>query len=566
MPRPITLICVTVLAVAGLVALTAPVYATHAIETAFANGGLTDEEQCNALSRTDFLKLRYAPTRVHDTSFWRKADGSPWFCQIRGQVEPDAGHVGFPDPTPSIGNVRFILRLPPDVSQWNGRFMEIGCGGTCSNMRIWADHCPVYRGYACVVSDMGNPGTVQDDMDSPGSNDGLFAVDNLRARINFGYRAAHVAALAGKAITNAYYRKRQGHSMPSIFMGCSTGGYQGMVEAQRFPWDFNGIVAIAPDMDEADLAMRKVWFFHNWVKLDGADATLLHEQVLKTCETDGSGDNRFVANPLECARQFNPAVLECKQGPKAGCLSSDKVKAAQGAYGPPMVNNRPVSTGGIFPGSEFSLDKIALGLGGLQNYYNNWAITFFGGMFRLGGSGIWNDNHPYWSIDCLETDTEKQACFDLSTDYKELGLAAIYNDTNPDLRKFQQAGGKLLLVQGGGDAAEFPWALIDYYDTVIRTMGGLPKTKQFARLFVVPGMNHCTGGEGAYAIDYLTAMESWIRGTPPQTLFGEHLVTKSNQELLWKDAMGLLFDNRYADYKVAFRRDIYPYPHKPSPR
>src|ERR1700730_8174225 len=101
---------------------------------------------------------------------------------------------------------------------------------------------------------MGNPG-IGVNMENSGTD--LFAVDNLRARINFGYRAAHVAALAGKAITRFYYGYDESKPLKSMFIGCSTGGYQALVEAQRFPWDFDGIVAIAPDMDEADLAMRK---------------------------------------------------------------------------------------------------------------------------------------------------------------------------------------------------------------------------------------------------------------------------------------------------------------------
>src|SRR5262249_31708589 len=146
-------------------------------------------------------------------------NGLPAYCQVRGYVQPQVG---------------FELLLP--VTGWNGKFIEIGCGGYCGNTS-WTFWCPLPKGYACIVTDMGHTG---DQMS------GLWASNNLQAQIDFGYRATHVIAVAGKAITERYYGSAPRYS---YFHGCSNGGRQSLVAAQRFPWDFDGIISGAPWID-----------------------------------------------------------------------------------------------------------------------------------------------------------------------------------------------------------------------------------------------------------------------------------------------------------------------------
>ncbi|MBI4420593.1 MAG: tannase/feruloyl esterase family alpha/beta hydrolase, partial [Gemmatimonadetes bacterium] len=173
--------------------------------------------ECPALATSDFSKIQDAPTRVISARLVEASGELPANCQVQGVVLP---------------SVAFELRLP--ISNWNGKFFEAGCGGFCGNIPIAACDVPLRRGYACIASDMGNKG---------GRTNGLVFYNNLQAQIDFGFRGAHVTALAGKAITQFYYAKAPSKS---YFMGCSSGGQQAFAEAQRFPWDFDGIIAGAP--------------------------------------------------------------------------------------------------------------------------------------------------------------------------------------------------------------------------------------------------------------------------------------------------------------------------------
>ena len=495
------------------------------------NSGLR-ADRCHALTAHDFSAIPDAPTTVTPQTTYRELHGAT-VCEVVGTVGPDLG----PDAKrgehrPDVGIVRFKLLLP--VTGWNNEFIEVGCGGECRNYSKWSDRwCPNQRGYACIISDMG---VGRDDDYGPNALENTEFLDNWRLRINFTYRAAHVAVLAGKEIVKYYYGTG---ASESLMMGCSTGGYQAMVEAQRFPKDFDGIVAIAPDMDEADLAIRKAWFFKYWKKLDSADdwkRKLLHEAALGACPVDDGAGAKFLANPVACT--FNPSVIACEAGQNSGpasrCLNTDDVEAAKNIYGAPKASTgEPISTGLLFPGSELSLGDYP------QDYEHNWATAFFRYMFTVAGNSKWD----------IDRD------FDADRDSGRLGLSWFYPDTNPDLRKFKAAGRKLIIAQGGSDAAEFPAAVIDYYETVERTMGGRAATQEFVRLFIVPGMHHCTGGEGPFAIDYLKYLEAWVKpqGAAPDKLVGAHV-----PHLSWGEAMSLRFP--IDPSTVSFTRPIYPFP------
>jgi Tannase and feruloyl esterase len=485
--------------------------------------------RCATLRTADFSMLQDAPTQIAETALVAAVGKDPAYCRVRGYIAPQVG---------------FELRLP---SNWNHKFIEIGCGGDCGTLE-WALWCPLPRGYACIVTDMGHKG-----------GSGLWAHDNLQAEIDFGYRATHVTALAGKAIVASFYGEPASKSM---LMGCSTGGYQGMVEAQRFPWDFNGIIAIAPDMGgQADLGMRSAWHIRNIFGEDGnavlsvAQLQLLHQAALAKCDmTDGVRDG-IVGDPSGC--HFDPGVLACKAGQTASCLNPQQITAVRNIYSGPMSSKgEHVSTRGAFPGSELNWSEAS------GTYDQNWATIFFRNMFTFGSTG------QSWKI----------ADFDFDRDYERLGLADIYSDNNPDLRKFKASGGKLIVAQGGNDSAEIPGALFDYYETVKRTMSDSGDTRSFFRLFTVPGMNHCTGGDGAFAVDYLSYLETWVeRGQPPEKMIGAHVESayliqsaqQSNPDVpptsltpeMWTErgAFLLRFPLDPAA-PVAFTRPLYPYP------
>ncbi len=470
--------------------------------------------RCKALESAGFVQILDAPTQISETKFARPTGNRPGYCQVGGYVMP---------------NVGFLLRLPAD--SWNGKFIELGCGGFCgSTEHISECDEPLSRGYACIDSDNGHKST---------GGDALWAYNNLQAEIDHAYRGAHVTALAGKAITERYYQKP---SRRSYFMGCSTGGRQAMVEAQRFPWDFDGIIAGAPSLSVTSVHMDMLWNIRALTtaegqpKLTAADLNLVHNAVLARCDLDDGVKDGIVSNPRACA--FDPAVLTCKGEKNPSCLLPDQVTALQKVYAGPTTSTGERIHGGVFPGAELTMLHDASTVLGSNEFVAN--------EFRY--SAFQPNPGPSWRV----TD------FDFDRDYKRFGMSeGLSAATNPDLRKFEAAGGKLISYVGLLDHQQ-AYLDIDYYEAVERTMGGRVPTQAFFRAFVMPGVEHCEGGPGAYPADadYLSALEAWVeRGQAPDRLVGKHF--KGTKEVRFGSIMVTLPD---PTSPVAFSRPIYPYP------
>jgi hypothetical protein len=481
-------------------------------------------QSCVNLKSADFTRLEDAPAQILDTVVVEADGPTPSYCRVQGYVMPQ---------------VRFEIRLP--ISNWNGKLLEVGDFGWGGEMILFFCSGPLRKGYACIASDMGHTGA---------SRLALWARNNVQAQVDFGYRATHVTALIGKEIVRTYYGRQPAKSM---MFGCSTGGYQGMVEAQRFPWDFDGIVAVAPDMgSEADLSMRIVWKLQQLADKDGQpifglpDLELLHNAALRACDLSDGLKDGIIGDPVGC--QFDPSVLACTDGHHSECLSAQQIRAAKNIYaGPTTSKGVRISTRGLLPGTEL-----------------DWADTknssaevaeFFKYVLFEPSPG------PDWTIHD----------FNFDHDYQRLGVGALFTDGDPDLRKFKAAGAKLIVAQGGGDSLEFPGAILDYYETVRRTMGGAASTEDFFRLFVIPGMQHCSGGDGAFAVDYLSYLEAWVDNNhPPDRMIGTHVDTtylvqhseddgSSMKDRIWFAAIKLPIPLD-ADAPVTFTRPVYPYP------
>ena len=484
-------------------------------------------EQCKALTEADFSGVADAPTQIgtaklvdnaaellNGLASWlppetlatavKNYSGMRPFCRVTGYVVP---------------NVGFEMLLP--VGHWNGKFLHVGCGGWCGTTSFVALSCVKHPDYACIGTDMGHTGV-----------GGLWYRDNLQAQVDFSYRATHVATLAGKAIVARYYATTP-HK--SYFMGCSTGGYQAMVEAQRFPWDFNGIVAGAPDMDEADLAVRGLWIKKNFLGADGkpvlssADIQLVHSAALAKCDMDDGVKDGIIGDPFHC--KFDPQELLCKAGKDSKCLSAQQVQAVKNIYGVPVTSKGVrISSRGVFPGSE-----------------NNWSESFtqtWGDMY-FKDIGLFNVAGKEWSY----------KDYDFDRDAPRSGVGVMFPDTNPDLRQFKATGAKLLSYQGTNDSLEIPGGVFDYYDTVERTMGGRAATQDFYRLFAIPGMNHCLDGDGVSQFDYLSYLETWVeQGRAPDVMVGAHF------DGLKKYESSVLDYPAHPGTPPAFTRPVYPYP------
>jgi feruloyl esterase len=475
--------------------------------------------QCEALRYADFSGIADAPTQVTDTRVVTASAGFPAHCRAQGYIAP---------------NIGYELRLPLDG--WNGKFFYAGCTGHCGIAAgsRWAEECnyPLSKGYACIVSDLGHRGT-------PG--DGLWAYRRLEAKVDFAFRATHRTAVSGKAITQRFYAAAP---EKSYYMGCSTGGRQGLIEAQRFPWDVDGIIVGAPVVSQAGTSLDFIWNLQTLADPNGApvltaaDLDLLHRAAVAASDADDGLEDGVIGDPLAAA--FDPQTLACREGQSSECLSASKMEAALRIYaGPTNLAGAKLYPGaGLPPGSE-----------------RGWSIFLprSGDGPPAGGSGI--DSMRYMVTDW---GPEWQAGdFDFDLDYKRLGEGeALYAASDPDLRAFKAAGGKLLLYQGWADPIIAPMNSLDYYQAVERTMGGRETTEDFFRLFMVPGMHHCFGGDGAFAIDYISAMEAWVeRGEAPEVLQAAHLEGQH-------DASSMIRRFPVDTELVQFTRPVFPYPGK----
>ena len=474
----------------------------------------TPQARCAALRTIDFTRVTDATTQLLKTEVAKLTPDSPDACMVEGYV------------TPNIG-----IRMALPLTGWNGRFFQGGCGGSCGNARLsWCDE-PITRGYACLSTDMGH---------TSGGLDWTWADNNLQAMADFGFRATHRATLAGKAIVEAYY-----HSAPkfSYFQGCSTGGRQAMVAAQNFPWDFDGIIAGAPAINWTGAGMGLWWnVMANRRKgggqiLQEADIRLLHAAVVEKCDAlDGLKDG-IIGDPREC--KFDPAVLQCKTENASACLSPEKVEAVRKIYaGPHTSDGKPLYTGSAQPGSELNWLAPYIGVDGKPAVY----AGFIGNQWQF--AGFSPSPGPSWD----------PARFDFDKDYQRLGLVEpLLSGSNPDLRKFKARGGKLIGYQGYDDQSIVPLNFIDYYETATRTMGGLSQTQDFFRLFMIPGMNHCLGGVGADAVNYLDYLEKWVEnGQAPDIMIGTHVKAVAGA------TRSMLFP--IPAEKVEFTRPHFPYP------
>lgn len=435
-------------------------------------------DRCAALARTDFGSVQDAPTAIISSE--TVTNGTEQLCRIMGNIAPAVG---------------FELSLPLKAGSWNGHFVALGCGGFCGETSDFYG-CPlaVKRGYACIITDMGHKGTPYQ---------GVWAYNNPQAEIDFGYRATHVTALAGKAIVARFYGIA---ARKSYFVGCSTGGRQGLVSAQRFPWDFDGIVAGAPIIDLTGATTQIVWNVRANLDANGAailpvaKLALVHRAVLAACGSKG-----IVADPRRCG--FDPARLRCTRGDAADCLSDAQIR---------VVND-------FYSGARTSAGK-AIGPFGLERGSElNWAGPYVaddgpGQAYALAAENfryadLMPDPGPGWS----------PRDFDFDMDPKRIGMMeALYSGTNPDLRRFRDAGGKLIVYQGWNDVFVPPRAIIDYYDTATTTMGGSTAMARFARLFMLPAANHCTGGHGGWAVDWLAKISAWVeRGEAPDRIIAQ---------------------------------------------
>jgi feruloyl esterase len=412
------------------------------------------------------------------------------FCRVTGFVAPE---------------VNFALYLPEN---WNGKFLMVGNGGLAGTISYAAMIDPLLRGYATASTDTGHQA----------DNDGRWAAGHMQRVIDFAHRAVHVTALAAKAIIAAHYGRAPAHS---YFQGCSQGGQQALTEVQRYPEDFDGVIAGDPANYWTHLYMGG----HIWI----AQATLLDDAsyipaaktaaignaVNAACDAlDGIKDG-ILNDPRRC--HFDPASIQCRGADAPDCLTAAQVAAARKIFQGARLSDGTVIFPGILPGGE-------AGPGGWARWITGTAPGR-GAHMTLGFPFMryiaFED--PNWDFRSFRF--ERSGAMESDVEFIDAKLGPIFDNMNPDIRAFQARGGKLIQYHGWSDPDISPLNSVHYYESVVARMGrdGLAQTRSFYRLFMVPGMQHCSGGPGPDTFDALKALEDWVeRGAAPDRIVATH--------------------------------------------
>jgi feruloyl esterase len=446
----------------------------------------------------------------------------PARCEVRGIIKPSGD-----------SNIGFAVWMPP-AATWNGKYRQNGNGGWAGNIGLAAMIDPLQRGYATAATDDGHEGDA--------IRDASWAVGHPERLVDFGYRAVHETAVQAKAIIRAFYGK---DSSRNYFFGCSDGGREALMEAERYPEDFAGIVAAAPAWDWSHLFTSFVWNEQALMKAPGSNLSSKIEAIQKASlaacdEKDGAKDG-LVEDPRQCT--FDPRVIQCKGAEGPDCLTAAQVEALRKVYAGPK-NSRGDQ---IFPG-------VPLGAEGAPGTWASWIAP--ADPTQSLQSGLGNSyygqavfENPKWDFRTLN--------FDGDVRYGDAKVGSLLNSSSPDLRSFRANGGRLIQYHGWGDPAISALSSIAYYENVQKFLTSVPDgrsdaskpTTDFYRLFMVPGMGHCQGGAGPNRFgngaavspatandperDVFAALERWVeKGTAPDHFIGQGVSAEDRTKTL----------------------------------
>jgi feruloyl esterase len=396
----------------------------------------------------------------------------PEFCRVTATLTPS-----------SDSDIKVEVWLPSNG--WNHKFQAVGNGGWAGVISYGALAEGIRNGYATASTDTGHS--------TPG---GDFALGHPEKLIDFSWRSEHEMTVKGKAITQAFYGDT---AQRSYWNGCSTGGRQALKEAQMFPADFDGIIAGAP----GNRNLMALWVAHAVLK-DPASFVpkekypLVHKAVLEACDaTDGLKDG-LIEDPTRC--KFDPGVLLCKGADGPECLTAAQVEGIRKIYTPARNHSGKDLFGPLAPGSELGWTVMA---GGPEPY--SAAVDQLKFVVFKDASWDWR-------------------AFDFNKDVArfEKPENLIMNATDPDIKKFFAHGGKLLIYQGWNDQNVSPYNTVAYFKGVQAKLGAA-KVADNIRLFMMPGMAHCSGGEGPNTFDKVGTLDHWVEdGKAPDRIVAAH--------------------------------------------
>jgi feruloyl esterase len=409
----------------------------------------------------------------------------PEHCDIRGNIWPEAG---------------FAIKLP---TEWNGKFEMVGNGGTAGTLSMSAVDGAVRKGFASSSTDTGH-----DAAKEPLATFAWVTPENPNGRrklIDFAYLSVHETAVLSKRVIEAYYGAAPKYS---YWVGCSTGGRQGLQEAQRYPEDFDGLVVGAPGVSLTGNVTRRLWIGQSQSgdgAIPDAKLPLLTKAIYEKCDAlDGLKDG-LIDDPRAC--HFDPTrdIAKCAGPDGADCFTSAQIDALKKIYTGPrdskgrqvyfgeLVGSEPVWPDNFTPPSKTVLPRSE-------------------SQMKL--AMLNPPPGPSWNYTMFNFDTDPAKVSD---------AAAILNPQNPDLAPLKKRGGKILQYSGWADQQVNPQAGLEYYETVSKRLGAA-ETRDFYRVFMVPGMFHCNGGPGCGSADWLSVVIDWVeKGTAPAQIVGAHI-------------------------------------------
>lgn len=424
---------------------------------------------------------------------WKRVTVSVPFCRIVGTVKP----------TPE-SDIRFELWLPPRAD-WNGKFEGVGSGASLGTIQYPALMRALVRGYATAATDNGHQ--------SESGFDESWAMGQPERVVDFGYRAEHMVTQAAKMLTELFYGHAPRHS---YFVGCSQGGHHALTEAQRFPEDYDGIIAGSPVYSWTGEMAGQAWNAHALQQTTTGALPVQKLQVLQQAVTKACGGaDGLVDDPHPCS--FDPAALRCTAAIPNSCLTDSEIEAVRRMYRGPRTSTGVQIYPGLSPGGEARWERL------------------WGDPKRLGGS--WQDfyrfmvfQNPSWELSAID--------FDRDPALAKEKLGNILDPDSPDLASFSDRGGKIIVYHGWADDMVPSQVSTDYYESVTAKMG-LEPVKHFYRLLMIPGMGHCGVGSGANVLfhseetaavpldpdrDMLTALEQWVeQGRAPSSFVASQL-------------------------------------------
>jgi hypothetical protein len=421
----------------------------------------------------------------------------PSFCRVQGVSRPTAD-----------SNINFEVWLPTET--WNGRFMSSGEGGYAGALNYTRNGLDggldeiLRRGYATASTDTGHL-----------ASDAHWAIGHPEKVIDYAYRAKHLVTVAAKGVIDAYYGREPSYS---YLNSCSNGGRQALMEVQRYPQDYDGVVVGAPWNFQSHSAAGMIWtaqaLSQPGAAIPAAKLPAIQAAVLARCDAHDGLQDGLIEDPRSC--DFDPAVLRCQGAETDACLTAPQVTALRRLYEGP---SNPRTGEQIYPGWAPGSETLWTGI--VENRPSsspfNLGNTYFADLVY--GDANWD----YRGFD-----------FDTDMAYADQTLGVLGNAMETDLSPARDLGVKIILYQGWNDQVLQPAHTPNYYEQVVDTMGGLEATQEFARLFMVPGMGHCYFGPGASSFggvgqqippvrdsahDLQMALENWVENdVAPQTM------------------------------------------------